>query len=90
MRIIDLLIGVLIGITACILGSFIFVAAFTDHDFIEGIQIMRSQGNLGKLITLGAVLNLIIFFALLKLNRELMARGVVLAMFILTIITLIV
>ena len=90
MRKIDLLIGVLIGIAACALGSFIFIAAFTDYSFTEGIDIMKKQGNLGKLITLGAILNLIIFFVLLKANRELMARGVVLAMFILTIITILV
>ena len=90
MRKIDLLIGVVIGIAACALGSFIFIATFTKYSFTDGLQLMKMQGNLGKLITLGAILNLIIFFILLRANRELMARGVVLAMFILTIITLLV
>ena len=90
MKKIDLLIGVVIGLVACAIGSYIFIAIFTDFSFTEGIHIMKMQENLGKLITLGAILNLIIFFLLLKANRELMARGVVLAMFILTIITVIV
>lgn len=49
---------------------------------------MKSQGFLGKLMTLGAVLNIGVFFFLLKIKKELMARGVVLATIILTIITL--
>ena len=84
----DLFIGMLIGIAASVVGSFLFVIAFTDYDFIPGINMIRSQGNLGKVITLGAVLNLVIFFLLLKNDKELMARGVVLATIILTIVTL--
>jgi hypothetical protein len=45
---------------------------------------------LGKIITLGAIVNLVLFFILLKFNKELMARGVVLGMILLTVITLIV
>ncbi|RTY92444.1 hypothetical protein [Flavobacterium sp. GT3R68] len=85
---IDLLYGFLIGIIATVLGSYLFLAMFTDYGFIEGIQIMKSRNQLGKIITLGAILNLAMFFILLKVNRELMARGVILALIILTIITL--
>jgi hypothetical protein len=49
---------------------------------------MKSQGYLGKVITLGAILNLVAFFVLLKINRELMARGVVLATLLLALITM--
>ena len=45
---------------------------------------------MGKLLTLGALLNLLLFFALLKWNKELMARGVVLGSILLTILTLLV
>lgn len=86
----DLFIGFVIGIITAILGSFIFIKMFTSHDFMEGLMIMKSQGYLGKIITLGAILNIIAFFILLKLNKDLMANGVVLATIILTIITLLV
>jgi hypothetical protein len=86
----DLLYGFLIGIAASIIGSSIFIALFTDYTFTDGIAIMRMQGNLGKLITLGAILNLIVFFLLLHFKKELMARGVVLATIILTVVTLLV
>ena len=85
---IDLLIGFAIGILASILGSYIFITFFTDFDFLAGIQSMKSEGKLGKLITLGSILDLVAFGILLKLNKEIMARGVVLAVIIIAIITL--
>ncbi|MNF29952.1 hypothetical protein D3C85_148480 [compost metagenome] len=85
---IDLLWGFIIGILTSLLGSFIFITFFTDFDFVTGIQIIKSQGNLAKIITLGSILDLIVFAVLLKLNKELMARGVVLAVITLAVITL--
>ncbi|MDD5150321.1 MAG: hypothetical protein PHC28_07525 [Flavobacterium sp.] len=84
----DLLIGFIIGILASILGSFIFISFFTDFDFMTGIESMKSEGKLGKLITLGSILDLVAFGILLKLNKEIMARGVVLSVIIIAIITL--
>jgi hypothetical protein len=84
----DLAIGALIGFTTTCIGMFIFLTFFTNFGFIEGIKGMKSQGYLGKIITLGAILNIIAFFILLKFNKELMARGVVLATILLAIITL--
>jgi uncharacterized membrane protein len=85
---IDLLIGLIIGFITTTLGMFLFFELFSNYSFIEGMKGMKSQGFLGKIITLGAVLNIIVFFILLKLDREIMARGVVLATIILTILTL--
>jgi hypothetical protein len=84
----DLLLGFLIGIATTLLGSYIFITFFTEFKFIAGIQIMKSQGNLGKLITLGSILTLIAFGILLKMNKEMIARGVVLAVIALAILTL--
>lgn len=88
MRKIDILIGFIIGVLASILGIYIFITFITDFDFLEGIQSMKSEGKLGKLITLGSILDLVAFGILLKLNKEIMARGVVLAVIIIAIITL--
>jgi hypothetical protein len=49
---------------------------------------MKFEGKLGKLITLGSILDLVAFAILLKLNKELMARGVILAVIILTLVSL--
>ncbi|SDG92630.1 hypothetical protein SAMN04488062_103107 [Flavobacterium omnivorum] len=84
----NLLLGFLIGIATTLLGSYLFISFFSEFKFIAGIQIMKFQGNLGKLITLGSILTLIAFAILLKMNKEIMARGVVLAVIALAILTL--
>lgn len=84
----DLLIGFAIGILACVLGVFLFLSFFTDFDFMIGIQSMKSEGKLSKLITLGAILDLVAFGILLKMNKEMMARGVVLAVICIAIFTI--
>ncbi|WP_338407971.1 hypothetical protein [uncultured Flavobacterium sp.] len=84
----ELLSGFIIGILASILGSFIFITFFTDFDFMTGIETMKSDGKLGKLITLGSILDLVAFGVLLKFNKEIMARGVVLAVIIIAMTTL--
>jgi hypothetical protein len=88
MKKIDLFYGIIIGIIASFIGSYLFIVVFTPYSFLGGLQILKFEGKLGKIITLGAILNLVLFFGLLKYDKELMARGVLLAMIILTIITL--
>ena len=90
MKKIDLLYGFLIGILTSFIGVYIFVELLTGYEFETAIYTAKAEGKLGKLITLGAILNLIVFFVLLKFNKELMARGVILATILLTIITLVV
>ena len=85
---IDLLIGFIIGILASFLGMFLYITLIMHTDFLAGIQSMKNEGHLGKIVTLGSILDLIAFGILLKMNKELMARGVVLAVIMLTILTL--
>lgn len=84
----ELVLGCILGIISAIIGVFLFITFFTNYQFFEGVNALKSAGHLGQLITLGAILNIIIFFILLKINKEIMARGVVMATIILTIITL--
>jgi hypothetical protein len=84
----DLITGFLIGIASSFLGMFLYITIVLHLDFLAGIQSMKSQGQLGKIVTLGSIVDLIAFGILLKLNREMMARGVVLAVIALTIVTL--
>ncbi|MFH6960162.1 hypothetical protein ACHRV1_22410 [Flavobacterium aquidurense] len=84
----EILIGFIIGIFTALLGSYLFVAFFTKFDISSGIHTIKQQGYLGKVITIGTVLDLAVFGILLKRNEELMARGVVLAVIVLAISTL--
>lgn len=88
MKKIDLLYGTLLGIITAFIGVFIFLTFFSKLGFTEGISGMRNEGIFGKVITLSAILNIIVFFILLKFNKELMARGVVLSIILLAILTL--
>ncbi|TDO78187.1 hypothetical protein EV143_103438 [Flavobacterium chryseum] len=84
----DLIIGFFIGIFTSMLGSYLFITLFTPFDVSTGLQTIRQYGYLGKVITLGTVLDLVVFTILLKMNKEFMARGVILAVIILAISTL--
>ncbi len=83
----DWLYGFLLGITAAALGSYIFITAFTDFDFMDGVTVLRYEGIFGKLIKLGALLNIGVFFLLLHFKKETMAKGVILATAFLAVLT---
>ncbi|WP_298140443.1 hypothetical protein [Flavobacterium sp.] len=84
----DLFIGLIIGLISAFVGSYLFLKTQTEYDLIEDFSIIKNEGILGKVMALGAVLNIIMFFILLKKNKELMARGVVMATIILALTTL--
>ncbi|MBY0486773.1 MAG: hypothetical protein K2P85_06255 [Flavobacteriaceae bacterium] len=84
----DILIGFLIGIVSALLGTFLFLALFTKYNLVTDFQAIRAEEILGKVITLGAILNIIVFFILLQKKKELMARGIVLATITLAILTM--
>lgn len=84
----DLLIGFIIGIFTALLGSYLFVTFFTRFDISTGIQTIKQQGYMGKVITIGTVLDLAVFWLLLNRNEEMKARGIILAVIVLAISTL--
>lgn len=84
----DILFGFIIGMVTSLLGCFLFIRLFTDYTFVSGMELLQGEGKLGKIITIGTILDLIVFWALLKYYKEFMARGVILAVIVLTIITL--
>ncbi len=85
----DLILGALLSLLTSFLGSVLFVLLFTHFDLAEGLHFLWAAGKIGKLLSLGALLNLLLFFGLLQWNKELMARGVVLGSILLTLLTLV-
>jgi hypothetical protein len=73
----ELIIGLLVGLVANTLGL-ILVATILGNgdDFIVVIKAAAAEGFLGKLISLGAILNLIAFFIFIKKKQDYRARGV--------------
>lgn len=84
----DLYFGILIGLITSLIGIYLFIFAFTPYSFIGGLQLLKFEGKLGKIITLGTLLNIGVFFGFLKYKKETMAKGVIFAIIILTIVTL--
>lgn len=70
------------------LGAYLFMKIFTHYDFIDGWKALKMQGEQGKLIAIGALPNMLVFFILLKFDQEMMARGIILSMILLTLVTL--
>jgi hypothetical protein len=84
----DLLIGFFIGLVSTFIGAYLFLKIKTSYDLIDDFNLLRIEGILGKVFVLGAILNIVVFYILLKKNKEMMARGVILATIILALSTL--
>jgi len=85
----EVLFGLLSGFLANLLGLIITVIVlFQNIDFLKIISDSISENLITKLISLGAIVNLIVFFIYLKYDYEERARGVLLATFIIAILTI--
>ena len=75
----DVFIGALVGLLANAIGLFITANLLGQgDDFVTVIKAAAAEGFLGKLISLGAILNLIAFFVFIKKKQDYRARGVLL------------
>ena len=84
----DIILGVLLGLLVTLIGCVLFLGIFTSVDFSSAYQFLKTNGYLGKIVTLGALFNVGIVFLLYKKNKDQIAKGVILSIFILTIYTL--
>ena len=87
-----ILIGIFSGFLANIVGTIITVIILFKEVKISNIfRIINdsiSDNFITKLISLGAIINLIVFFVFLKYEFEERARGVLVATFIIAILTI--
>lgn len=87
----EVLIGFSVGIIANIIGLFIATSLIGDSDnFITVLKTASAEGFLGKLISLGAILNLVVFFVFIKKKQDYRARGVLLATVLIAVFTFII
>lgn len=85
----EILIGFVIGLLANISGTYLYIFFFSEHSLTATLKGALENDFLGSLIALGAILNLIVFFILLKKNQYYRARGVVLATVVAALVILI-
>lgn len=81
-------IGIFIGILVSLFGSYLYLEFITNLDFKTAYENTKATGNIGKVLSLGALLNLFVVLLLFKKNKDTMAKGVIFSLFILTIFSL--
>lgn len=86
----DIFIGILVGLIANCMGLFLITRILSqEDDFITVIQAAAAEGFLGKLISIGAILNLIAFFVFIRKRQDYRARGVLLITIFIALFTLV-
>lgn len=84
----EVLIGLLVGLLANFIGLILAILVFTEGAAIDVvIQQAIAEGFFTKLVSIGAVLNLIVFFFFIKKKQDYRARGVLLATVLVAIST---
>jgi len=75
----EILIGFVVGIIANTLGTLAYILLFSEMGVMETFEAAIQQGHLGSILALGAILNLVAFFAFLRIRRDERAKGVLIA-----------
>jgi hypothetical protein len=84
----ELFIGSLVGLIANAIGLYFATLIFGNgKDFFTVLSTASSEDILGKLISLGAILNLLAFFVFIKKKQDYRARGVLLITIIIAVST---
>ena len=71
------LMGLVIGITATIAGITFFTITFSPESIYNSLKSLFVQKKLGALISIGSLINIPLFFILLKLNKINQAYGLI-------------
>ena len=85
----DIIIGIIVGLIANAIGVVLYILAFSSKGIDATIKQSLSEGFFGKIVTLGAIANLIAFFLFLKKKQDARARGVLLITIIIAVAVMI-
>lgn len=82
--------GVLFALLSSLSGLVLAILFLSENDsIVESLKNSYYENFLGKLISLGAILNVLVFFIFIKKNQDQRAKGVLLFTIFLAIFTLI-
>ncbi|MGB5646325.1 hypothetical protein [Muriicola sp.] len=84
----EVITGFVVGIIANVIGTLLYILLFSDMGITETFEVAQSQGYIGSLLALGAILNLLAFFAFLRIRRDQRAKGVLVATLLTALIIL--
>lgn len=84
----DIFIGILVGLIANGIGLILTALLLGQgEDFTTVIKAAAKEGFLEKLISLGAILNLVAFFVFIRKRQDYRARGVLLITIFIAVFT---
>ncbi|MDR2223408.1 MAG: hypothetical protein LBE34_11825 [Flavobacteriaceae bacterium] len=83
----EIIIGFLLGLIATIIGSELYLRIFTNYDLFIDFDFIHKAGLIGKVTAIGSLLNLLLLTFFINRTEDYKARGCVLAVILLTIIT---
>lgn len=81
--------GIAVGLILTALGFFLYVQFLLKVDLPQAIKTLSQQGNLGTVLFIAAIPNLLAFFIFINKGQDYKARGVIIASFIIAFLILI-
>ncbi|MDR0227651.1 MAG: hypothetical protein LBI72_01070 [Flavobacteriaceae bacterium] len=89
-RVKEIVIGFLLGVLFTIIGAEVYLRIFTNFDLFLNFDFICKTGLIGKITAIGSLLNLLLLTFYINRGEDFRARGCVLAVIILTLITFLV
>lgn len=74
--------GFFVALIATVFSFYLFIEHFSVYSLDETIKIIKTGNLYGKLITLSALPNVVVFFIFIKKKQDYRARGVLLWLFL--------
>lgn len=75
----EIFIGIAVGIFATLAGFYLYVELFINADFKEAFKFINEEKMYGKILSLAAIPNLVVFFVFIKKKQDNRAKGVLIA-----------
>ena len=75
----EILIGIAVGIFATLAGYYLYIELFINSDFKEAFKLIHEEKLYGKILSLAAIPNLVVFFVFIKKKQDNRAKGVLIA-----------
>lgn len=83
----ELIFGFILGLVLAFIGTYLYVAAFTEFNLVKDFAILNLYGMVGKVITLGSLLTVALFLYLFYNKKDDLAKGVLASIIVLLILT---
>ncbi|SDH31010.1 hypothetical protein SAMN05421818_1026 [Myroides phaeus] len=86
-RLKHILLGFLCGAIVTVIGTELYLRLFTNYDLFVDFDFIRRAGMFGRVTAIGSLLNLLLFTFFINRKLDFLARGCILAVIILTVVT---